>query len=182
MSKIEDSVLPNPKFNIKELPIAYFSERKDSELLNRQFIKNTTKQAEEELTELSVLFFSDENIDLINKQIVLKVFKLSNKSYKIPFQSKESLLIVMRHVWIIYSRNLDFHLKKQIKELNDKVACEVAPQIITNVDQYYGYLRDIETRNKSNFNLIDLPKNSNTTEKTFPSISEVFHSGYKAPF
>ena len=92
MSKIEDSVLPNRKFDVKELPIVYFSEKKDSEILNKQFIKNTTKQAEDELNILSILYFSDENIDLINKQLVLRIYKVTNKKYRIPFQSKDNLL------------------------------------------------------------------------------------------
>ena len=181
MSKIEDSVLPNVKFNIKEMPTAYFSESKDKELLSKQFIKNTTKQAEEEISQLSILFFSDENIDLINKQLVMRVYKVTNKKYRIPFQSKESLLIVMRYVWIQYSKNLDFQIKEQIKKLNCIVVSEIVPQIITNVDQHYGFLKDLETRKSSKFNLIDLPQSS-SGKKTLPSISETFHEGYTQPF
>jgi len=74
MSKIEDSVLPNTNFDIKELPTVYFSENKDAELSKREFIKNTIKQTEEEISLLAILFFSDENIELINKNLVLRVF------------------------------------------------------------------------------------------------------------
>ena len=177
MSKIEDSVLPNKEFNINEMPTVYFSEIKDAELLNKQFIKNTTKQAEEEISQLSILFFSDENIDLINKQLVMRVYKISKQKYRIPFQSKESLLIVMRYVWIQHSRNLDFEFKEQITNLNCIVVSETVPQIITNVDQHYGYLKDLEIRKSSKFNVIDLPISS-TSKKTLPSISETFHGGF----
>ena len=68
MSKIEDSVLPNRKFDVKELPIVYFSEKKDSEILNKQFIKNTTKQIEDEIftvkENIRVLQSEFENISL----------------------------------------------------------------------------------------------------------------------
>ena len=111
MSKIENSVLPNVKFDIKQLPIAYFTENKDSELLRRQFIKNTIKQCENGMSQLAILFFSDENIDLINKQLVMKIYQTSGNKYRIPFQNHEKLLVVMRYVWIQYSRNLDFQIR-----------------------------------------------------------------------
>jgi hypothetical protein len=88
----------------------------------------------------------------------------------------------MRYVWIQYSKNLDFKIKEQIKKLNCIVVSELAPQIVTNVDQYYGYIKDVEIRNKSKFNLIDLPQSSNKGKKVLPSISETFHEGYKQPF
>lgn len=184
MSKIKDSVLKNPKFNIKELPIAYFTENKDSELLRNQFIKNTIKQTEEDISDLAKYFFSDANIDLINKQLVLRIYKISNKKYKIEFQEKEKLLIVMRYVWIQYSKNLNFKIKEQIKELNCHVVSEIVPGIITEIEQYYGYLKDYETAQKSKFQLNDLPVSSKMTRGTMelPSISETFQGDIRAPF
>ena len=182
MSKIKDSVLDNPKFNIKELPIAYFTENKDSDLLRNQYIKNTIKQTEEELSDLAKFFFSDLNIDLINKQLVLKVYKISNKKYHIPFQDKDKLLIVMRYVWIQYSKNLNFRIREQIKELNCHVVSEILPDIITNIEQHFGYLDVWKREEESKFKLNKLPVNTRIGKGTLPSISETFHSTYKAPF
>ena len=184
MSKIEDSCLDNPKFNIKELPIAYFNENKDSELLRKQFIKNTIKQSEENMSDLAIYFFSDANINLINKQLVLKVFKDTNKKYKIAFQEKEKLLIVMRYIWIQYSKNLDFKIKEQIKELNCHVVGEIYPGIITQIEQHEGYLKDYKERETSKFQINELPISTKMTRGTMelPSISETLQSPYKAPF
>ena len=102
---IDKSVLKNPNFNIKQLPIAYFNENQNSEELRNQYIKNTIRISEDEISDLAKYFFSDANIDLINKQIVLRVFKITNKKHKIPFQSKDDLLVIMRYIWIEYSRN-----------------------------------------------------------------------------
>lgn len=181
--EIKDSVLENPNFDIKQLPIVYFSENKNSEELRDQFIKNTIKQAECEITDLAKNFFSDANIDLINKQLVLRVYNKSNKKYKIPFQSKDDLMIVMRYVWIQYSRNLDFKIKEQITELNCHVVSEILPQVLSNIEQYYGYLKDYEQRENSNFQVNELPVNTKMTRGTIelPSISETFQSLYKAP-
>lgn len=178
---IKDSFLENPKFDIKQLPIAYFNENKNSEELRDQFIKNTIKQSEENISDLAKYFFSDCNIELINKQIVLKVYKMSNKKYHIGFQSKENLLIVMRYIWIQYSKNLDFKIKEQIIELNNMVVNELIPNLITNVEQYYGYLKDYEERESSKFQLNELPVSTKMTRGTteLPSISETFHNTYR---
>ena len=160
MSKIEDSFLKNKSFNINEMPIAYFSESKDKEELKRQFIKNTLMQSEEAITQLAMLFFSDENIDLINKQLVLNIYKATNKKYKIPFQDKDKLLIVMRYVWIEYSKNLDFDYKEQIKKLNCFVVYEISPNIITNIEQQIGYEKKLEMEEKSKFKVNTLPQST----------------------
>ena len=41
------------------------------------------------------------------------------------------------------ARNVDCRLKEQIKMLNGKVLEFVIPNILTNVRQYAGYIRDI---------------------------------------
>jgi hypothetical protein len=181
--EIKDSVLENPNFDIKQLPIAYFSENKNSEELRDQFIKNTIKQTECEISDLAKYFFSDANINLINKQLVLRVYNKTDKKYKIPFQSKDNLIIVMRYVWIQHAKNLDFKIKEQITELNCHVISEILPQVITNIEQYYGYLKDYEQRENSQFPLNELPISTKMTRGTIelPSISETFHSVYKAP-
>lgn len=183
MSNIKDSFPINQKkipFDIKELPIVYFNDKKKENELTNQFIKNTIRQDEDHITDLAKYFFSDVNIDLINKQLVLKVYKKTNKKYMIPFQNKDNMLIVMRYVWIQYSRNLDFKIKEQIKELNCKVVKEIYPNIITNIEQYYNYLNDWEKGEESKFQVNDLPVSSKVTTGTteLPSISETFHSGY----
>jgi hypothetical protein len=184
MSNIEDGFLQNKTFNMKDLPIAYFTENKDSELLRDQHIKNTIKQSEENISDLAKFFFCDANMDLINKQLILKVYKISNKKYKIPYQATEKLSIIMRYVWIEYSKNLDFKIKEQIKELNCKVVSEILPNIITNIEQLYRYLETYEDRENSQFKLNTLPVSTKMTRGTIelPSISETFHGGYKSTF
>ena len=178
---INDSVLENPTFDIKQLPIAYFNENKNSEELRDQFIKNTIKQSEECISDLAKYFFSDCNIEIINKQIVLKVYNITNKKYFIGFQSKDNLLIVMRYIWIQYSKNLDFKIKEQITELNNMVVEDILPNIITNIEQYYGYLKDYEDRENSKFKVNDLPVSTKMTRGTteLPSMSETFHNVYR---
>lgn len=161
MADLNETFLKNTAYDIKEMPVAYFNDTINNKGQREQFIKNTIRLNGDNITELSTYFFSDENIDLINKQLLLKVYKKSNKKYKIPFQSKTNMLIVMRYVWIQYSKNLDFNIKEQIKELNCIVVGEIYPVVLTNIDQNIKYLEMVEINETSKFNVNTLPISSN---------------------
>jgi hypothetical protein len=121
-----------------------------------EMIKNITKTTSSEITDVESLFFSDENIELINKQLILYVWKKSNNLYKINFQDKDKLLIIMRYVYLEFSRNLPYDIQKQINELNCLTISEIGPTVITNFEQKLGYLRDIERRQS----LLPLPQST----------------------
>lgn len=137
--------------------------------MRNQMIKNMTKTTECNITDIEALFFSDENIELINKQLILAVWKRSKKQYKIGFQDKNKLLIVMRYIYLEYARNLPYNFAEQINELNCIVVGEIAPIVITNFEQKLGYLRDIERRQAP----VPLPQ-STSKMKTLPTANKEF--------
>jgi hypothetical protein len=128
----------NPKLK-KERELAIFNSE------NEQLGKHLTKTDECSSDGSLELFFSNENIDLINKQIILTIYKKTN--YKINFQSKHKLIIVMQYIFNEYAKHLPYDIKGQIYELNCKVVKNVTGDIITNFEQKIVYLRDIEKRN-----------------------------------
>ena len=137
--------------------------------IRNELIKNITKTSECEndnvdINLLKSAFFSLENVELINKQLVLNVWKKTKGLYKIGFQDNNKLIIVMQYVYIEYSKNLPFDIKGQIKKLNCTVVNSIIPDIITNLEQKIGYLQDIEKRKP----LLDLPI-STSNNKTLPS-------------
>jgi len=160
------------KFNMSEMPQAYFSGNINAEKNRKQLIKNMFRQPECNIDRLTDVFFSDENIELINKQLVLTVFKKSNDRYKIPFQKKEDLIIVMRFIYDKDARHLPFKIKEQIKQLNCSVIKEILPNIITQVEQNITYLDNLDKP------IVPLPPpiNVNKLNKTLPSISSIFHN------
>jgi hypothetical protein len=107
---------------------------------NDELIKHLTKTNEN--INLQKLFFSSENIDLINKQIILTIYKKTN--YKINFQRTDKLIIVMQYFFNEYAKHLSYNYKQQISELNCKVVSNIIGDIITNFEQKIVYLRDIE--------------------------------------
>ena len=137
--------------------------------IRNELIKNITKTSEFEMDNANInllksVFFSSENVELINKQLVLNVWKRTKGLYKIGFQDTNKIIIVMQYIYIEYCKNLPFDIKGQIKKLNCMVVNDIIPDIITNLEQKIGYLQDIEQRKP----LLDLPI-STTNNKTLPS-------------
>lgn len=173
MNKLENYVNRRKRmvpFDFEQLPQAYFAENKMAAKLRAKLLaKNLTHESSCGDANLSQIFYSDENMELINKQTVLTVFKKTN-GIRIPFQSKDDLKAVMRWVYVNYARNLPFKVKEQIKELNDKVVCQIVPNLISAAHQHLDYLRDIEKP------MVPLPPPVNASrDRTLPSISEIYH-------
>jgi hypothetical protein len=154
----------------QESPFILFQDvNQDVVNVRNEMIKNMTKTTQCEITDIESLFFSDENINLINKQLILFVWKKSNNLYKIGFQDKDKLLIVMRYIYLEFSRNLPYKIQEQLHELNCLTVGEIGPIVITNFEQKLGYLRDIEQRQMP----IPLPQ-STSKMKTLPTANKDF--------
>jgi len=120
---------------------------------------------------LSLLFFSKENIDIIQKIIRYDVWKFSNEKYVIDRQSDTELEIVMRSMYLQHSRNLQCKLNEQIRKLNKLVTDWTAPKIFIQVQQYFGYIHDVENLPMP----IDRPTNiSNKGSKVLKSVTTTF--------
>ena len=159
-----------PSFDFEEFPVGYFSDNIKGNLLRKQLIKNQLKISECNVGDLEKTFFSKENIDLINKQLILSVYNSTNKQFLICTQKEADLLIVMRYVFIEYSRNLPYDINNQIKNLNYQVVNEILPTVISNIDQKIGYLKDIETQPIGP----PLPINTKNLNRTLPSTANYF--------
>ena len=121
---------------------------------------------------LEDLFFSESNIEIVQKQLVLSIYKNTNRKYLIPFQNYKSILTVMKFIFNDQAKHLPYDITIQIKELNTKVVQELTPMIIKNIDSKLKYLDDINSPPPVN----DLPINVNSAgNKTLPSISYTFN-------
>lgn len=138
----------------------------------RELMNKLTNQTECDESFLSKIFFSMENIDIINKMIVMEVFNNTNKKYLINFQDEKNLMLVMQYVWSNYARNLESNIKDQVRCLNKQVLNEVMEDIMTFVKQQEDYIRFIS----SDLDPISLPENTRTRlNQELPSMSELFH-------
>lgn len=90
---------------------------------------------------ISNAFFSNKNIEKIQKLIITKVYE-ANNNFKICKQDENELMIVMRSMYLAHSLNLEYDIEKQIDKLNNMVINYCVPNIIGNIHQYLTYIED----------------------------------------
>lgn len=120
-------------------------------------------------SDLSKIFFSDTNFARLQKAIKDEIFTRTKGQFKLEVeQDQKDLFIVMRAVYMEHARFLPGQTVRQVKRLNTKVIEEIVPGMITEIRQYYGYLKEI---NKP-ITPINRPLNvSNGGRRSLPSIT-----------
>jgi hypothetical protein len=96
-------------------------------------------------TPLSRTFFSRENIQIIQNGIRAGVYKKSNGLYNISNQSEETLKIIMRSTFLMYSANMPNHITEQIESLNKVVLEYCVPRVFNEAKSHMQYLYDAST-------------------------------------
>jgi len=122
--------------------------------------------------DVSRLFFSNENVKRLQNKIKREIYNRTEGKYKIEVdQDINELTIVMRAMYFEYSKNLPRHIVTQVKRLNELVVEHVVPDMITNIKQYFGYLRDINEPLKP----ISRPINvNNAGRRSLPSVTSTW--------
>jgi hypothetical protein len=95
--------------------------------------------------ELSVLFFSSKNIQIIENAIKAGVYKMSNQTHIIDTQDRDQLYVIMRATFLQYSVNDPEELTRQIEILNSRVVSYCVPKIYGEIQGYLQYKKDIST-------------------------------------
>ena len=99
-----------------------------------------------EQNDLSRTFFSQTNLAVIQNAIRRSVFERSQpKGYVIDDQSVDELKMIMRAMFYQYARNLPYDIQGQIEDLNARVVEWSVPHILSAVDHYVWYLKDVDT-------------------------------------
>jgi len=124
---------------------------------NNKFKDGALKGIQEDSV-LSQIYFSKSNMNILQDMLRFYVFKNSNGKHVIGNQSEIDLEIIMRSMYLQHSLNLDCKIKDQIKVLNE-------------VDQYLGYIKNVEHMPMP----MERPKNlSITGTKTLKSVTTTF--------
>lgn len=97
-----------------------------------------------EVNDLTILYFSNDNVDLLQEQI--RKYIWFHKDTYIGIQSYDDLKIIMRSTFILNKHKLtgSKNTIKQVKYLNKLVILECARIIIINLEQYIKYSSDIQ--------------------------------------
>jgi hypothetical protein len=121
---------------------------------------------------MSKIFFSDKNIQRLQKKIKREVYKRTNGKYKLDIDQEErDLLIVMRAIYLEFGRFIPGEIVRQIKRLNNKVIDQIIPSMLTEIRQYYGYLDDINEPIKPMLRPLNV---NNAGRRMLPSVTTTF--------
>jgi hypothetical protein len=97
-----------------------------------------------ESTPVSQAFFSSKNIDVLQNAIRKSVYDKSGPNkYVIDNQSSDELQIIMRAYFLQYAKNLPFDVPGQVTDLNKFVIDWATRSIMSAVQGYHGYIKDI---------------------------------------
>lgn len=117
------------------------------------------------------VFFSEENIRRLQKQIKNEIYERTKHQYIVEEeQDPNDLLIPMRGIYMLHGKYLDYGIKHQVKDLNKKLVNFVVPDMVTEIKQYYGYLKDVNV-----YEPINRPMNvSNAGRRLLPSMTTMW--------
>ena len=96
-----------------------------------------------EKTPMNQAFFSKANFQIIQNAIRATVHEKSGEI--IDPVGTDDLFMVMRAIYLQYSRNLPCNIPEQIAELNARVSAWSVPKILAELAMYKTYLKDIDT-------------------------------------
>ena len=96
-------------------------------------------------TKLSLVFFSKENIKILQNGIRVGVYNKSNQQYLIDNQNEDELKIIMRSIFLQNSKNLATNIAEQITQLNRLVLDYAIVQVYGETEGYMKYKRDAST-------------------------------------
>lgn len=138
-------------------------------------------------TPLTFLYFSDKNVDSLQKLLRLRVY--NETGYVIDNQSINELMTIMRGVFLEHAAHpplIHKDMKKEVLEallvkyteevdrLNRLVIEFIIPKLISQIKQYLGYLQDVSAQP------IPLPQpmsDSTTGQKIYKSVTQLLIGG-----
>lgn len=94
---------------------------------------------------LARVFFSAENVQILQNGIRAGVYRLSKGKYVIPPQNQDALKIIMRSTFLQYAKNSPDHIQEQVDVLNHLVWDYAIPFVYNEAVSYVQYLKDQST-------------------------------------
>ncbi len=146
--------------------------KEDNAVLAMKGIITKGANCEEVYGEVSKIYFSQENMNRIQKSIKKTIFERTRGQFRLDENQDESdLLVTMRAVFLENSRFLPFKIIHQVKELNKRTVEYIVPDMITEIKQAYGYIKEINEPIKP----ISRPLNvNNAGRRTLPSLTSAW--------
>lgn len=94
---------------------------------------------------LSKVFFSAENVQILQNGIRAGVYEMSEKKFVIAPQNVDTLKIVMRSIYLQYSEHREHDVTGQVERLNNLVLNYCIPTVFSEAIGYQKYRLDQST-------------------------------------
>ena len=94
---------------------------------------------------LAQVYFSAENIQIIQNGLRAGVFKMSDGKINVPPQNIDTLKIIMRSIYLQYAEHYPTHIKEQVAGLNRMVLDYAVPKVYNEAVGYMKYTQDQST-------------------------------------
>lgn len=166
--------------NKSNFPVNDFTKLYDN-INNYNTIKNSpnynfvSRLLDTEANDVSLTFFSEDNILLLNNSIINGVLEISRnnlgKAYRIQPQQREKMLTVMRYVYFSFVTNT-YELDVEVQRLNDKFLEEVIP---TAYNALVAHLKYLKTFNRVENIPISNPVNTQRDKVGLRPLTSVFN-------
>ena len=110
---------------------------------------------------MKIAFYSLENIDFLQKSIIIKVYIDTNKNIILKKQKYEVIIQIMNSFWTNNCNFLPYNYKNQIENLNNLIINYSTSYLIKEAYFYLNYLNDKENRS-----FLDIPLNTKLNRNT----------------
>ena len=128
----------------------------------KQISKKYNNHDTEILNKVKKIFYSDENVNNIQKMLKKNVYDKSNKKYIIKPQNKQDLFITMREFFNYSTIDYDRDISNQVYDLNKKIVDAITPDIILEIGLYKKKMNDLyHTPDPLEYPLNDSKKGNN---------------------
>ena len=121
------------------------------EMQERIAVKNKTTEYREALTGmietnlLAQVYFSKENIQIVQNGLRAGVYKMSGDKFFIAPQNIDTLKVIMRSIYLQYSENYATDIRGQVERLNTLVLEYAVPAVYNETMGYLKYCEDQST-------------------------------------
>lgn len=171
-NKILDLARYNGRVNLMDQP----SPEIQFQLAEKVAIKNKATEYrgaisnEWEDNMLSRVFFSAENMQIIQNGIRAGVYKMSKNQFTVLPQNPDTLKIIMRSIYMQYAQHYPTGITQQVERLNQLVLEYAVPNVYNESVGYIKYIEDISTLAVP----FDLPTKIDRDYKVLDSSREFF--------
>ena len=91
---------------------------------------------------LSKVYFSSDNIQIVQNGLRAGVYQMSNNKYVVAPQNIDTLKIIMRSIYLQFADHSETDIKKEATRLNKLVLEYAVPNVFGEVEGYIKYCKD----------------------------------------